>query len=516
MSPHPAGPVRSILWVRLPGTQIYPVSLIYLTDHVHKHRPEVEQRVVDLAMVDPSEEQDRLLEEVARFNPDAIGFSWRNVQPFSPKEDDESLVNAFSFYFSPSLLAKARASLNGVRMVLSYESRVRRNLGLVNLVGREFPNKRIWMGGPAVSVFADLMAGKCPEETVLVQGEGEDVVLKLIDGRDVMDERVVIRRNNRLIFGQKSRFVKLEEDAPVDFDFIDSTFPDFRRYLDGFVGVPTKRGCPYKCGFCLYNYIDGYAVRYRRPEVVAEEIRALNRRYGVSKIWFADSQFYPSKTSEPVVARTLDEIIEDGPKIEWSTYLRIDNINESLAEKMVASGLSQLELGIVSGAQRVVDHLKLGYKWPKLLDACRLMRQAGYDGPVKLDLSFNAPGETKGTILETIETVGKIQDIFGPERVRPFIFFLAVQPHTPLAEIAIKKGYLKSGFNPLALNPFVIRNLVYNPPPLGRTIGRAVIESMGGGGDVGREVLRRLKAEFDPPGSPPAPVRRRSVPSEDG
>ena len=40
----------------------------------------------------------------------------------------------------------------------------------------------------------------------------------------------------------------------------------------GFVGVQTKRGCPFKCIYCIYPQLEGRRYRLRPPEAVVQEI----------------------------------------------------------------------------------------------------------------------------------------------------------------------------------------------------------------------------------------------------
>lgn len=492
--------INSILHVRLKCPEIYPSSVIYLADWVHKQRSHVNQHILDMVLVDERHEESALVKAIEEHDPDAVAFSWRNMQPFSPNEEDKSLYYALTFYHSRNPISRALAAAKGIQIVWDYNNRVRRNFALIHLVKERFPGKAIWAGGPAFGLFLDIMTARCPEGTVAVGGEGESAIIKLIDGADPMDENVAIKRNGKLIFGQKAGYFSYwEESTPVDFDYIASIFPNFEHYLkkDYEVAVLTKRGCPYKCAFCAYGYIDGYKVRFRRPEVIADEVEMLVKRFGVKKIWFCDSQFYPSRHSLPIVEQTLDEIISRRLDIRWATYLRIDNITPSLAQKMVDSGLRHLRLSITSGSQLIMDRLKIGLKLDRFLEACKLMKAAGYQGTVNLDLSLNAPGETQETILETIDTVEKVAEIFGRDVVKPFIIFLAIQPRTTLAKYAIAKGHLRPDFNPLALTPFSIRKLVHNPPPLGRPIGRALINAMESHPDeIGWQVLAELREEF--------------------
>ncbi len=492
--------IKSILYVRLKCPEIYPSSVIYLADWVHKKRPAIKQQIVDMALFDDLDEKRALIDAIEEHQPDAVAFSWRNMQPFSPNEADESLYHALTFYHSKNPIKRARSAFSGLRMVLDYNDRVKRNFSLIHLVNRKFPKKKIWAGGPAFGLFLDLMAERLPEGAVAIGGEGESAILKLIDGTDLLDEKVAMKLDGKVVLGEKKEFFPLwDESTPVDFQYISEIFPNFANYLrkDYEVAIQTKRGCPYKCVFCAYGFIDGYTVRFRKPEVIASEAETLVKDFGVNKIWFCDSQFYPSKHSLPIVEKTLDELIDRNLDIRWSSYLRIDNVTESLADKMVRSGLRHLRLSITSGCQPIVDWLQIGMKFDKFFDACRLMKTAGYKGTINLDLSLNAPHETKATILETIDTVERIADIFGKDMIRPFIIFLAIQPRTTLAKYAIEKGFLKPDFNPLSLTPFSIRKLIHNPPPLGKPIGKALIKSMQEHPDnIGWNVLEELKKEF--------------------
>ncbi len=135
-----------------------------------------------------------------------------------------------------------------------------------------------------------------------------------------------------------------------------------------------------------------------------------------------------------------------------------------------------------------------------------MFKQGGHtDQKVKLYIPLNAPGETRETLLETTDKIDQLYAMFGRDNVFPFIFFIGIQPGTPVENFLITEGYLARGYNPLTLNPFVIKKLLYNPPPLGKLIGRAYLKAlaMGNGNTadeyIGRRVMDLLAAEFRSP-----------------
>ena len=55
----------SILYVFLPCKKVYPTGITYLADFVHRRRPDVRQRILDLSLFPRSERSPALREAVA-------------------------------------------------------------------------------------------------------------------------------------------------------------------------------------------------------------------------------------------------------------------------------------------------------------------------------------------------------------------------------------------------------------------------------------------------------------------
>ncbi|MFQ5887590.1 MAG: B12-binding domain-containing radical SAM protein [Candidatus Hydrothermarchaeales archaeon] len=468
--------MESILYVWLPSEKIYPGGPVYLADYVHKQAPEVEQNIIDLSLVEKKRRMGYLHEKVEEFDPSVVAFSWKNIQIFSPKQEDRSLEMAFKFYYSKNPLDKIQAGIHGIKSVLMYTTRIQELIRYINSV----KDRKVVVGGAAFGLFADRLIHKLNEGILGVIGEGEGVMLKVASGRwgkELLDERVVFRHGKDIFLGDQKEYVDIGSLAPVDFEYIEKIFPDFKEYLDCYIGVQTKRGCPFRCIFCSYPFIEGKRLRYRSPETVVSEIEALKENYGVRKIWFTDSQFISAPRTIAHCNAVLEGIIQKGLDIQWGGYVRIDQIDERLAKNLVDSGIIHFELSITSGSQKLVDFMKMGYKLEKVVEACRLIKRAGYDGhEVILNYSFNVPNETEETLLESVETYKKIRDIFGFDNVLPYIFFLGIQPHTELERYAIETGHISHNYDPLAINPRTAKKLIYNPAPFNKFLARLYLD----------------------------------------
>jgi radical SAM superfamily enzyme YgiQ (UPF0313 family) len=493
--------VRSVLYVRLPVWKIWPGGLVYLADFIHKQRPDVSQEILDLALIEPNQRRARLRERLLELRPDVVAFSWRNMQTFGPHPENDALEVVMNFDHSPSPWRRVEAAWKAFGIIWDYAAARLRNFGFLKLVRQLLPDSRLVVGGTAVSIFGRFVARKCPTDTVVVAGEGEEAMLSVVDGfSSPAGHHWYKDAFGAIIHRPAVENFDLARLTAVDFGYIESIFPGFHEYLDGAVGVHTKRGCPFQCYFCLYNKIEGDRQRYRNPVEVAKEVEALNKVYGVKLIWFTDAQFCSTQRSTQHVEAILDEMIARKVDVRWTGYLRLNHLTPEIAAKMLKSGIESIDLSF-TGTQEVIDSLTLGYNLEQQMAAFRMFKEAGHtDQRVKLYMPLNAPGETRDTLLATSARIRDLYGMFGRENVLPFIFFIGVQPDTPIERRLIASGYLPANYDPLTLNPFLIKKLLYNPKPLGRMIGRAYLEAfnrLGAADDyVGRATMEILERQL--------------------
>ena len=466
--------MNSILYIFLPCKKVYPIGVTYLADFIHRRKPEVRQRILDLSLFPESQRTQAIRDVALDFKPDLVCFSWRDIQIFSPHEGDASLEHAFNFYFASKPIKRVAASFAGLKQLYRYYSHIRANLSYPWLIRKEFPKSQIMIGGGAFTAFADQLIEKLPEGTIGILGEGEDAILKVVNGESLEHERYIIREGNQTRKGSQGAPALLDA-LTVDLPYLTSIFPQHASYMDESIGVQTKRGCPYDCAFCLYPYIEGKRVRYRPPEMVVKDISQHYHQWGARRFWFTDAQFITGKEAYPQCTEILERILSEKLEIEWSGYIRTSLITPELAKLMVRSGVGDLEVAITSGSQEVLNNLHMGFKLERLYDGCRYLAEAGFKGKVILNYSLNSPKETEDSLLQSVESYKKVAAILGEERVFPLMFFLGIQPNTDLEHRLLEEGYLSAGYNPLMLTPTSIRKLLYNPAPLNKLIAKACL-----------------------------------------
>ncbi len=466
--------MESILYIFLPCKKVYPIGVTYLADFIHRRKPDVRQRILDLSLFPDGQRIRAVRDAATEFKPDLVCFSWRDIQIFSPHEGDSSLEHAFNFYFASNPIKRVAASFAGVKQLYRYYSHIRAALSYPWLIAKEFPKAQIMIGGGAFTAFADQLIQKLPEGVIGILGEGEDAILKVIEGQSLENERYILREGKTVRKGQQGSPALLDA-LTVDLPYLTTIFPQHREYLGESIGVQSKRGCPYDCAFCLYPYIEGKRVRYRPPAMVVKDISQHYHQWGARRFWFTDAQFITGKEAYPQCTEILERILAEKLEIEWSGYIRTSLITPELARLMVRSGVGDLEVAITSGSQMVLNDLHMGFKLERLYDGCRYLAEAGFKGKVILNYSLNSPKETEESLLQSVESYKKVASILGEERVFPLMFFLGIQPNTDLEERLLEEGYLSAGYNPLMLTPTSIRKLLYNPAPLNSFIAKACL-----------------------------------------
>ena len=497
---------QRILYVRLPCNPIFPIGVVYLADHIHKFFPQVEQKIFDLGTVPPLD-FDRALDLcIDRFQPNLLVFSWRDIQIYAPVggRGGNPLQNAFEFYYAKNPLIKLRGALGGLKVTTAYYGELWRNLGLIKRglkrARRYQPDARSVVGGGAVSVFYEQLKNKLPTGTIVSVGEGETLLAKLLQGRDISDERCYVvgetEPRERLIHEQPTPI----EKTACNYDYIASIWSEFDYYLqenDFYIGVQTKRGCPHNCCYCIYTVVEGKQVRINAADEVVKEMRQLYDR-GIRNFWFTDAQFIPAKKYIPDVIELLQKILDSGMKdIHWAAYIRADNLTPELCDLMVKTGMNYFEIGITSGSQELVRKMRMGYNLRTVLQNCRDLKAAGFNDLVSVNYSFNVIDETYDTIRQTVAYHRELERIFGVDKVEPAIFFIGLQPHTHLEEYAFKKDILKPGYDPMSLMPWTAKKLLWNPEPLGSFFGEVCLQAwQQNPNDFGREVMNILSARL--------------------
>jgi len=249
-----------------------------------------------------------------------------------------------------------------------------------------------------------------PNIDIVVRGEGEITAAELLDRlqnnskfEDV--KGISFRKDGKIVHNPDRPFIK-------DLDSLG--FPDIeslmglQTYRSVDLGIiMTSRGCPYGCSFCGLKDFWGRRIRCRSIENVIEEVLRLKEKFNVQYFSFWDAVFTFNRKRTIQLCRKL---LETDSEIKWECVTRIDLFDSELIQQMKKAGCQKIRIGIESGSDRILKHLKKGFttnlirKQAEILKANK-MTWSAY-------LMFGTPEEKEDDIVETINLIKEIEPSF--------------------------------------------------------------------------------------------------------
>jgi radical SAM superfamily enzyme YgiQ (UPF0313 family) len=216
-------------------------------------------------------------------------------------------------------------------------------------------------------------------------------------------------------------------------------FADNRRYFreGGQAGIETKRGCPRRCIYCADPLAKGKYVRVRPPSAVADELSRLVAM-GIDHVHTCDSEFNIPEDHALAVCR---EIVRRGlgERLRWYAYCAPLPFTAELADFMRRAGCAGINFGTDSGDDRMLGLLRRDFRAEDILRTVRLCKKTCIT--VMLDLLIGAPGETRESVVRTIEVMKEA----NPDRAGVAVG-VRIYPGTEMAGLVAdgdgKKGLL--------------------------------------------------------------------------
>ena len=199
----------------------------------------------------------------------------------------------------------------------------------------------------------------------------------------------------------------------------------------GQAGIETKRGCTCQCIYCADPIAKGREIRTRPPNAVVDEMERLLEQ-GIDYMHICDSEFnlpewHASEVCKEINRRNL------GDKIHWYAYCSPVPFSRGLAEQMHRAGCAGINFGVDNGDEAMLRRLRRDFTPVDILNAVQMCKEAGI--VVMLDLLLGSPGETRASIIRTIELMRRAE----PDRVG-ITLGVRVYPGTELAHSVMRKN----------------------------------------------------------------------------
>jgi radical SAM superfamily enzyme YgiQ (UPF0313 family) len=298
---------------------------------------------------------------------------------------------------------------------------------------------RLAFGGVFATLNAAPMKRQCPEVNFVCRGDGEQLLLDLLDRLDdpgtvagvtwTKDGEVVHTPDRPLDRNLDQWPFPDREGLPLD--FIESMPLDVPAVLsmERFTSMQTSRGCPWPCVFCDIPMFNEGKWRARSPQHVVEELNHL-QRLGYGTVYFVDDHFLLQPKRIEAICKGINDA---GVTIQWGCEGRVDSVAQHLFPAMAKAHCRTLMFGIESGSQKVLDRLKKKQTLAEAQTAVTNAKRAG----IELVHGFFVVGSPD----ETVEDMRATFDFAAKLRLDTFAFNrLCVYRGTPLWQEYVRRG----------------------------------------------------------------------------
>lgn len=301
---------------------------------------------------------------------------------------------------------------------------------------------RLAFGGVFATLNAGLVKWQCPEVDFVCRGDGEQLLLDLVDHLDAPEavagltwakDGHVVENANRTVERHLDQWPFPDRES-LPLDFVESMPLDVPAVLsmERFTTMQTSRGCPWPCVFCDIPIFNEGKWRARSAQHVVKELQYLED-HGYGSVYFVDDHFLlQPKRIEAI----CDGIMASDLTIQWGIEGRVDSVAQHLFPAMAKAHCRTVMFGIESGSQRILDRLKKDQTLDEVATAVRNAKNAGIE-IVHGFFTVGNPDETVEDMRATFDFASKLPlDTFGFNR-------LCVYRGTPLWQEYLKRGLVK-------------------------------------------------------------------------
>ena len=414
-----------VLMVQTPSVEgitqerVYPIGIVSLATCLKHSGHEVDLFDMNLE-VDP---YGALKDKLLSFRPEVVGLSFRNIDP---------LANKTSSLIPPFVVT-------------------------VRLISSILPQAWLIAGGTGFSLFPERLMEELPEINYGIVGEAETSYPVLLSSlENPPDLKGLCRRENGgiRVLPPSQEFDMATYTVP-DRQLLDPTlYSGINSYVPA-VGIETKRGCPYKCAYCVYPKLQGKKLRCRVPVEVVDEMEVLHKEYGIESFHFTDPVVnLPNDHLEDICR----EVLRRKLRIKWDGFMREDCLNEENAALFAGAGCECFSFSPDGLCQEALDVLNKGLTEAQILKAAGFAAQT--DVISVYHFMVNVPGENDGTMQKGLDFLERIYELHARKRNLGAVVLnnIRILPGTPIEAVAKETGVIRPDTD-------LLYPTYYNPPP---------------------------------------------------
>lgn len=357
---------------------------------------------------------------------------------------DIEIYNQDKFHYSgehlTSYLDRNKFDVVGVGVIAGYYQY--RKILKISQAIKKSRNKPFYvLGGHGPSADPKFFIEETGADAVVI-GEGEETIVELI--RALANSQPLAKVKGIAFCDGKKVVINPKRPLIMDVDSIPfpayDLFPiDYYRLLraphvlssDFVMPVLSARGCKFQCNFC-YRMDEG--VRIRSNKSLIEEIRLLQKNYGITYIVFSDELLMSSSERTELLC---EDIIREKLNLRWFCNGRLNYARPKVLALMKRAGCVFINYGIEAMDDEVLKNTQKGLTVDCIIRGIENTLDVGISPGY--NIIFGNIGDSKETLDKAVKFLLKYDDCVQMRTIRP----VTPYPGSPLYYYAIKKGLLR-------------------------------------------------------------------------
>lgn len=338
------------------------------------------------------------------------------------------------------LLNKEQFDVVGLGIIGGYYQ-YRKLLKISEAVNRSNNRPFYVLGGHGPSPEPEFFLRKTRADAIVI-GEGEVTITELLGAIESKKELssvqgIAFMENDRCI--QTPRRATIADISEIVFPAWDLFPIDHYALLrdpnmsnsDRYMAAISGRGCPFKCNFC-YRMDPGF--RARSIDSIIEEIRILQKDYGITYIEFVDELMM---SSIPRILELCESFIKSQIRLKWFCNGRLNYAKADVLRLMKEAGCVFINYGIESLDEKALRTMNKALTVKQIVTGIENTLEAGISPG--FNIIFGNIGETAESLRMGVDFLTKYDDHAQLRTIRP----VTPYPGAPLYYYAIEKGLLK-------------------------------------------------------------------------
>ncbi|RJP16091.1 MAG: radical SAM protein [Candidatus Abyssobacteria bacterium SURF_5] len=218
-----------------------------------------------------------------------------------------------------------------------------------------------------------------------------DLLMKRGNGglQDISNMAYLERRNSGDAIFQTTKsqwHPAVLNEMPALWDQLDLPF------VNRTVQLRTSSGCPFSCAFCSYPKV-AHGFHLMDAGILERQIQSVLKVPGIRQIVFVDDTFNVPRVRFKELCRLFSKY-----EFDWFSFLRVQFIDDEIAQLMRESGCRAVYLGIESASDQVLRNMNKRATREDYERGIRSLRKYGIRTVAAFVIGF--PGENERTLRE--------------------------------------------------------------------------------------------------------------------